>query len=623
MSDKLLLLLKELPASPGVYIMRDAEGKVIYVGKAGVLKNRVRQYFQKSRDVSPKVSLMMTYVADFEWIVTANEIEALILESNLIKKYRPKYNIRLRDDKHYPYLKLTLDETFPRLVMVRSRGHDKAKYFGPYTSSNAMHEMVNVIKTLYPLRTCKKKEPQNNRPCLNFHIGKCLAPCVDNVTQARYADMISEVTDILEGKRDSLIKKLQKKMQQHAEKMEFEEAARIRNQIQAIQQSTSKQKIDLSTEGNWDIIALVREGDEACAQIFFVREGKVVGRKHFFLQGTTEHQNGEILAAFLEQFYTASDEIPSEIVVNTLPIEEHVQLLKSWLSEKRGTKVEIKLAQRGVKAKLLSMVEENAKLMLSVKLARKNKDEIANQALNEIKQAFDLADIPSRIECFDISNIQGTNTVASMVVFVDGKPANDQYRRFQIKTVEGPNDFASMEEVVERRFKHGREEEELIASGELVEEKAKFYPFADLMIIDGGKGQLATAVRQMERYGLDIPIAGLAKREEELFLPGKSTPLILPRDSEGLKMLQRLRDEAHRFAITYHRKKRNAAMTVSMLDGIPGIGKKRRSALLQHFKSIKRIAEASIEDIAQVEGMNKKLAQQLKESIEQVGLGNP
>lgn len=615
MTDKLLHILSTLPASPGVYIMRDVNGKVIYVGKAGVLKNRVRQYFQKSRDISPKVSLMMGHVVDLEWIVTANEVEALILECNLIKKHRPKYNIRLRDDKHYPYLKLTVDEKFPRIIIVRSRLHDKGRYFGPYTSSGAMYEVLNFIKNIYPLRTCKKRDPQNVRPCLDFHIGKCLAPCVGHISSEEYAKMIAEIIDILEGKTQGIIRKLQHQMEAHAENMAYEKAAEIRNQIKALQNTSAKQKIDFAGDASWDIIGISGDAGEACAQVFFVRQGKVQGRKHFFLQGASDYADGEVVAAFIEQFYAFAEEIPNEITVRTLPDSERLALLNTWLSEKRGTKVEIKTPQRGVKINLLKMVEENAGLMLSVKLASKNKDEVINQGLGELQQAFNLPNFPKHIECFDISNTQGTNTVASMVVFMHGKPSPKHYRHFQIRTVEGPNDFASMEEVLGRRFKHGREEETLIKAGSMQEKDARFYPFPDMIIIDGGKGQLGVAVRQMERYGLDIAIAGLAKKEEELFFPEQKESLILPKDSEGLKLLQRLRDETHRFAITFHRKKRNTAMTMSALDGIPGIGKKRRAALLGEFKSVKKIAEASVEEIAKVEGMTKALANVVKHKL--------
>lgn len=608
--------LKLLPDKPGVYLMKNADGDIIYVGKAVLLKNRVRSYFQSSHGHSPKVRAMVAQIEDFEYIITDSEVEALILECNLIKKHRPRYNVRLKDDKSYPYLKLTVNEEFPRLFMTRRVVRDGARYYGPYTNAGAVHETLRILKQIFPLRSCKKKEVERHkRPCLNFHIKKCVGPCAGQISQEDYSRMIKEVALFLEGRQEELIKQLEAKMQEASARMEFEKAALYRDQARALRAVVEKQKIVMADLTDQDYIGFARSGDLGCASVFFLRGGKLLGREHYILEGVSVDSEEELISNFLKQYYTQVEYIPKELLVSVLP-EEH-RLIEEWLAGRRGSKVTVKVPQRGDKAKLVKMVENNAaeeleRHKLEIEKARARTE----GALLGLEEYLDLPRLPRRIECYDISNIQGKESVGSMVVMEDGKPKNSEYRRFRIKTVEGPNDFASMQEVIGRRFGRAKEEFEAIEAGKMDPEKAKFTKMPDLVIIDGGKGQLSAAREVMHKLGFGvIPTFGLAKEEELLFTEGRPDPIVLPRDSEALYMLQRIRDEAHRFAITYHRKLRGKSSLKSTLDDIPGIGVKRRKAIMSHFRSFDKLLKASAEEIAEVDGLNAALAEQVWEYL--------
>ncbi|MBO8168445.1 MAG: excinuclease ABC subunit UvrC [Thermoanaerobacteraceae bacterium] len=597
--------LKHLPDKPGVYLMKDENGQIIYVGKARSLKSRVRSYFRGRKHQPVKVQAMVEKIADFEYIVTDTEVEALILECNLIKKHRPRYNINLKDDKHYPYLKVTVNETYPRVVVTRSLKKDGAKYFGPYTQAGAMREMLKLLKKLFPIRSCKQPTVDGkSRPCLNAHIKRCLAPCSGKVTPEEYREVVNELILFLEGKQERLVERLRERMEAAAVRLEFEKAAELRDQLQAVEKVMTKQKIISSGQEDQDIIAFARGFNEACVQVFFVRQGKLLGRDHFFLEVTEEMTRTEIMTAFIKQYYSRVERPPREILLQE-PVEEQ-KLLEQWLSEKRGSRVYLKVPKRGEKLKLVEMVARNALMVLQEEeLSRRKKAMAGEQALLELQEQLGLSKLPRRIECYDISNIQGTNSVGSMVVFVDGEPRPDQYRRFKIRAVKGPDDFASMAEVLTRRFRRVQ-----------AEDTRGFENLPDLVIIDGGKGQLGAARRVMRQLGVaSIPTFGLAKEEELLFAEGNPNPIRLPRDSEALYLLQRLRDEAHRFAISYHRNLRAKESKRSLLDEVPGIGPKRKQALLRHFGSVKRIGEATVEELSQVEGMTRKVAEQLHEYL--------
>jgi len=590
--------------------MHDEAGEIIYVGKASSLKNRVRSYFRPNPGDSPKVEAMVSRIADLEWIITDTEVEALILELNLIKKHRPKYNIRLVDDKHYPYLKLTVNEKYPRIVITRSMKKDGARYFGPYTRSGAMNETLRLLRKIFPLRTCSNETmARQTRPCLNAHIKRCLAPCTNQVNPEVYLDMVRDIILFLEGKQEDLIKTLEVKMNQAAENMEFERAAELRDQINAVRQVMVKQKIISADMSNQDVIAMARGQGESCVQIFFIREGKLLGRDHFFLQGTDEMSRSEIITAFVEQYYSKASEIPQEILLQEEVIGK--ELLERWLTDSKGKRVYLRTPQRGEKLKLVEMVAKNALMTLEEEeLTRQKKQMMTKEAVLELQRELALKKPPFRIECYDISNIQGTNSVGSMVVFENGEPKTSDYRRFQIKTVEGPNDFASLQEVLARRFKRAKAEAEEGSQG------SKFAKLPDLIIIDGGKGQLSSAREVMHQLGVDdIPTFALAEEEELLFTEGKSEPIVLPKNSPSLYLVQRVRDEAHRFAVSYHRRLREKRAYKSILDEVPGIGPKRKKALLKAFGSLKGIREASLEELAQVEGMTRPAAETLLEYL--------
>ncbi len=602
--------LKILPSRPGVYLYRDGDGKILYVGKAVSLKSRVRSYFQPRAQLPPKTRIMMDKVADLDYIVTDSEVEALILEQNLIKEHRPHYNVLLKDDKSYPYLKVTLGDNFPRVTITRRRIKDGSRYFGPYTRVGAVNETLRLLKKLFPFRSCKKKEPETReRPCLNHHIERCLGPCCGLVDREKYRAMIQEVCLFLEGRQEDLVRQLTARMEEAAEKLEFEQAARFRDQIQAVREVVEKQKIISGGFEDQDVAALAETFDEACVMQFFIRGGKLIGREHFMLKGTEGLSRPEIMTAFIKQYYNAADLIPGEILISEDTGEEKA-VIEKWLSGKRGAKVSLKTPRRGEKKKLVELAAQNALLTLEqVRLDRAvRRDDIAG-ALAELARGLGLERPPRRLECYDISNTQGAESVASMVVFEEGKPARDQYRRFKIRTVEGPDDFASMQEVLRRRFTRAVEERDLLNTGRLSGREARFHQLPDLVIVDGGKGQLSAARHVMHELGFSrIPAFGLAKEEENLFAEGQSDPIVLPAGSRALYLLQRLRDEAHRFALAYHRNLRGKARLKSLLDEVEGIGEVRRRALLKAFGSLAEIEKASPGELAAVQGMNRKAA---------------
>lgn len=591
-SDAIRNALAVLPEKPGVYLMHDATGKVIYVGKAVVLKNRVRSYFRNLASHTPKVKAMVAKIAEIETIVTSSEVEALILECNLIKKYRPRYNISLKDDKSYPYLKVTVNEEFPRLFVTRRQSRDGAKYYGPYADAGAMHATVKLLRSMFPLRTCRKMNP--DRPCLNYHIKRCLAPCAGYVGREEYQQMIRSVCMVLDGRTTELERDLKQRMQEAADNYAFEEAARLRDQLQAVMRLNESQKAVTNNGGDMDVFGFAQDMTGACVQIFFVRKGRLIGRDNFFLQNEGD-EPGEIMTAFVKQYYNEATFIPREIVLPYLPEAEEQQLIEMWLAERAERKVELLQPQRGVKRELLKLAADNAVKLLDERL-RKGSLSLKNdeQAAEELQRALGMTQPLERMDCFDISHTQGSETVASMVVFRNGSISKKDYRKYKIVSAEGkPDDFKSMQEVVYRRYKD-------------------YEDLPSLVVIDGGKGQLSSALEVLHGLGLDdLHVVGLAKREEEIFKPHQSESILLDRDSAALHLIQRIRDEAHRFAITYHRKLRGKRNLVSVLDHVEGIGPKRRQELWKAFKTLDAMRAASVEELAQVESMNHAVAQTL------------
>lgn len=583
--------LKQLPAEPGVYLMKDKFDNIIYVGKAKILKNRVRQYFQSSKNHSSKVKSMVKNIDKFEYIITDSELEALILECNLIKKYKPKYNVLLRDDKTYPYIKVTTNEDFPRVLKVRKVIKDKAKYFGPYTNTTAVNDTLDIIKNIYPIRTCnidiERTIKTNMRPCLNLHIKRCVGPCTGNVTKEEYNKMIEEIILFLSGKEEKLIDILKEKMNKCAMDFNFEEAAIYRDKIKSLEDMMEKQKIDTSTSDlNQDVIAMARAHDEACVQVFFVRNGKIVGREHFILEGVMDSTRESILGSFVKQFYMEQEYVPKEIIIED-EIEDSF-ILSEWLSSKKGQKVTIRVPQKGEKKSLIEMVRKNAiEYLEKFSDMNKRKYEKSIGALEELKQILNLDNIPKRIESFDISNIQGVDSIGSMVVFTNGKKDKKEYRRYKIKTVIGPNDYDSMAEIVERRLKYG--------------------DFPDLMLLDGGKGQVSAVKKVLNKYNVEIPLWGMYKDDKHRTkgLISQEKEIELDRTSNLYRFVASIQEEVHNYAISYHRSLRNKSLTKSELDDIQGIGEKRKKALLNHFKDIEAIKKATFEELLEVEGMNK------------------
>ena len=587
--------LKQLPESPGVYIMKDSSGKIIYVGKAVVLKNRVRQYFRSQRNHSPKVRAMVSHVADFETIITGSEVEALILENNLIKKHRPHYNISLKDDKTYPYVKVTLSEDYPRVIITRRLVKDGGRYFGPYADVGAVHESLKLLKRLFPLRTCKHLE--QGRPCLEYHIKRCQAPCIGHISREEYGAMVKSVVLFLEGHIDDVEKNLQTRMEAAAEQLEFEQAAVLRDQLAAVRKVAEKQNIDSpGLEGDKDILALARSNvtSVACMVILFVRGGKVTGRERFFLKGGDDETDEALFSAFLGQYYQQAVFIPREILLPAEMPADELLVLKEWLESRRNGRVAIGVPQRGTKKALVDMAAENAAKYLKDESDKLTKEAGATVgAVEELQRFLGLKQLPRRMECFDISHIQGSESVASLVAFEDGAPAKEYYRRYKLKTTEGINDdFQSMREVLTRRY-----------GKDTIENPP------DLVVVDGGLGQLNAALEIIRGAGHgNIPVIGLAKQFELVFTEGDSDPIELPRRSQAFYLLQRLRDEAHRFAITYHRNIRKKRNLVSILDHIQGIGPKRRQALWKHFGTLDKIREAGEAELAAIPGMNAAAA---------------
>lgn len=609
--------LKLLPARPGVYLYRDDKGKIIYVGKALSLKSRVRSYFQPGAQLPPKTKVMLERVADFDIIVTDSEVEALILEQNLIKEHRPRYNVMYKDDKSYPYLKVTLADDFPRVMITRRHVKDGSRYFGPYTRVGAVNETLRLLKKIFPFRSCKQKEPAlRQKPCLNFHIKRCLGPCAGQVDSDRYRSMINEICLFLEGRHEDLVKRLAARMEEAAKVLDFELAARLRDQLQAVREVVERQKIITGGFEDQDVVAAAGAGelDQACVMVFFVRGGKLIGRERFMLRGVEGLSQPEVIASFLKQYYTDVDFVPREVLL-AAEIKDERAVIEQWLTGKKGSRVTLKAPKRGEKKKLADMVAANAQLALEQHRSDEAvRREDTAEALAGLAEELGLESPPHRMECYDISNTQGTDSVASMVVFVGGKPANDQYRRFKIRTVEGPDDFASMQEALRRRFKRASEERELLNAGLISSREAKFFTLPDLVIIDGGRGQLSAARHVMRELGFaHIPAFGLAKEEEQVFAEGRPAPIVIDRSSPALHLLQRLRDEAHRFALAYHRNIRGKAGLKSLLDEVEGVGEVRRRALLKTFGSLREIEKATPEQLAAVKGMNKKAAQAVYE----------
>ncbi|MCS7273613.1 MAG: excinuclease ABC subunit UvrC [Fimbriimonadales bacterium] len=601
MSAELQAKLKTLPKQPGCYIFKDAQGAVLYVGKAVNLRQRVRSYFQKSAQHTPKVARMVRKIADLEWIVTDSELEALILEANLIKKHRPPYNVLMRDDKSYPYLCLTLSEKFPRLLVTRRVRQDGNRYFGPFANSGAVWSTHQLLHRTFPLIPCGKvwDGTPKQRPCLYYHMGRCLAPCAGLANPEAYRQIVRQVQLFLEGKGDDLIRQLTAQMEQAAENLEFERAAKLRDQIRALQEVLQRQKVVQPEGVNEDVIALVKDERGACVQMFFIRNGKLLGQRSFFLTEGAEDNPNAIMSEFLKQYYQDAPEVPDKIL---LPYEiTEAQIIAQWLRQKRGSAVEIRVPHRGEDAQLLEMAARNAELALqSLRQELEHKQDWAESALLELQEVLNLPHLPQRIEAYDISNIQGIAPVGSMVVFEGGQPKKSDYRRFRIKWhPESPDDFAMMKEVITRRLR------------EALEGDAKWRTLPDLILIDGGKGQLNAALEAMHALGFQIPAIGLAKRHEQIILPDADEPLELPHYSKALHLLQRIRDEAHRFAVSYHRKLREQRAVKSPLDEIPGIGPRRKKMLLRLFGSIDRIREASLDELASVPTMTRKLAQQV------------
>jgi len=599
--------LKQLPTNPGVYLLRDAEGGILYVGKAANLHHRVRSYFSSGQKLSPKLQRLITRVNDIDFFVTASEQEALILELNLIKRHRPRYNVRLKDDKTFPYLKINLNEDWPRVHITRRWEEDGGRYFGPFASAKSVRQTLKVIKGIFPFRSCSKPiTGTDSRPCLEYHIRHCLAPCIGAVSRQEYAEVIKQVILFLEGKQERVRQELESKMKKAAEALDFEKAALLRDQIQAVDRVIEGQRIATTVRGEQDVIAFATDKDQAYVQVFFIRSSKLIGRESFVLQGTQYEEPHQIMTSFIKQFYASSPYIPPLILLQ-YPVED-TAVIENWLQSKKGAKVHIQVPSRGNKRQLVKIVAENAAQGLEqLKIKQLATPALLAAALAEIKSELRLPRLPSRMECYDISNIQGKAAVGSMVVFDNGKPKPSHYRRFRIRTVSGADDYAMLQEVLKRRFKRSR-----LETGDATDTWAIM---PDLILIDGGKGQLNTARAAMREAGAEaIPTASLAKENEEVLIPQRTQPVILPRSSPGLQLLQRLRDEAHRFAIGYHQKVRKRETFASALDTIPGIGPKRKRVLLKQFGSVRAIREASIDDLVTT-GMTQCLAKRIKEYL--------
>lgn len=607
--------LKKLPKKPGVYIMHDADDTILYVGKAVNLHNRVRSYFKENIGRGPQIDKMVSLIARFEYIVTDSELEALVLENNLIKEYAPKYNTLLKDDKTYPYIKVTLGEEFPRIVMVRQMKKDKAKYFGPFTNGG-VKETIDLINKLYLLRTCNRKLPKEigkERPCLNYHINQCCAPCLGGVSQEEYAKRIEQAIEFLNGKQQPIIKELKEKMQAASENMEFEEAMKYRDLIENIKKVSESQKMSDNVGEDKDIIALAIDGNETVVQVFFLRNGKLIGREHFYMTQIEEPLADKILTSFVKQFYAGTPFIPREIMLQE-PIED-MELVESWLTSRKGTRVHLRVPQKGAKEKLVDLAARNAQLVLSQDRERIRREE--GRTIGAVKEIEELLGIGplTRMEAFDISNTSGFANVGSMVVYEKGKPKRSDYRKFRMKTVAGPDDYACMHEVLTRRFQHGLDEREELKNAEngMEEQFGSFTKFPDLLLMDGGRGQVNIALQVLEELDISIPVCGMVKddnhRTRGLYFNNMELPI--DRNSEGFKLITRIQDEAHRFAITYHRSLRSKVQVHSVLEEIPGVGPSRRKALMKYFKSIEEMRAANVDTLLEVPGITTKVAEKI------------
>ena len=622
-SEQIQKLLEHLPKSPGVYLMKNARDQIIYVGKAINLRSRVRQYFQSPRNQPPKVQAMVPNIHHFEYIVTDSEIEALILENNLIKENKPKYNVLLRDDKTYPYIKVTVQEEFPRLLKTRKIRKDGAKYFGPYTNIWALNETLNILRSLYPIRQCNKDInkliERKVRPCLNYHIKKCIGPCTGRVNKEAYREMIQGILLFLEGREDELIKRIEGQMHRAAEAMDFEKAAKYRDQAEALKEILQRQKVVSTKEYDQDVIAMAKRDNKSSVQVFFIRKGKLVQRENFILENDAEEKEEEILSSFIKQFYSGMNFIPKEVLLEQ-DFEER-EIIESWLSSRKNEKVLLQVPKIGEKKKLLTMVKENAKLFLDQKVeVEKKQEEKVEKVLSGLQQSLDLGEVPRRIEAYDISNIQGVESVGSMVVFTDTKPDRKEYRRFKIQKVKGPDDYKSMEEVLERRFRRGLKEIKDLQNLEdfsEVETLGKFATFPELILIDGGKGQVGIVEGVLKRLGVSIPVCGMVKddkhRTRGLIYQGKEIPL--KKGSPLMHFISQVQEEVHRFAITHHRSLMKKHQEKSELDEIPGIGRVKKLALFNRFKSLENIKKATEEELLAVDRITKKDAENIRKYL--------
>ena len=608
--------LKKLPRKPGVYIMRDDKDVILYVGKAINLHNRVRSYFRENIGRGPAIDQMVSLIARFEYIVTDSELEALVLENNLIKENSPKYNTLLKDDKTYPYIKVTVGEDYPRILFSRTMKKDKSRYFGPYTSAAAVKDTIELLNKLYQLRTCNRVLPRDigiERPCLNYHIKQCLAPCQGYVSKEEYRQQVAGALEFLNGNYSPILKDLEEKMKKAAEAMEFEDAARYRDLLSSVRQVSQKQKITEGVGEDKDILALYQDETEAVVQVFFVRDGKLIGREHYYMTHVPENNKPAILQDFVKQFYAGTPFIPRELMLQS-EIED-AELIEKWLSERKGSRVYLKVPKIGSKEKLVELAAQNAKLVLSQDREKLKREE--GRTIGAVKEISDLLQLPltgtARMEAYDISNINGFENVGSMVVYEKGKPKRSDYRKFKIKSVSGPDDYACMREVLTRRFRHGMEESRELEEQEMDQEYGSFTKFPDLILMDGGRGQVNIALSVLEELGIDIPVCGMVKDDNHRTRGLYYHNIELPIDthSEGFKLITRIQDEAHRFAIEYHRSLRSKTQVRSVLDDIPGVGPARRKALMRHFKSLEEIRQATVEDLMEIPEMNERTAQEI------------
>ena len=608
--------LKKLPRKPGVYIMRDDKDVILYVGKAINLHNRVRSYFRENIGRGPAIDQMVSLIARFEYIVTDSELEALVLENNLIKENSPKYNTLLKDDKTYPYIKVTVGEDYPRILFSRTMKKDKSRYFGPYTSAAAVKDTIELLNKLYQLRTCNRVLPRDTgleRPCLNYHIKQCLAPCQGYVSKEEYRQQVAGALEFLNGNYSPILKDLEEKMNKAAEELEFKEAARYRDLLSSVRQVSQKQKITEGVGEDKDILALYQDETEAVVQVFFVRDGKLIGREHYYMTHVPENNKPAILQDFVKQFYAGTPFIPRELMLQ-YEIED-AELIEKWLSERKGSRVYLKVPKIGSKEKLVELAAQNAKLVLSQDREKLKREE--GRTIGAVKEISDLLQLPltgtARMEAYDISNINGFENVGSMVVYEKGKPKRSDYRKFKIKSVSGPDDYACMREVLTRRFRHGMEESKELEEQEMDQEYGSFTKFPDLILMDGGRGQVNIALSVLEELGINIPVCGMVKDDNHRTRGLYYHNIELPIDthSEGFKLITRIQDEAHRFAIEYHRSLRSKTQVKSVLDDIPGVGPARRKALMRHFKSLEEIRQASVEELMEIPEMNERTAEEI------------